>query len=189
VGSKSLQTLLGAPFSNAYGGLVMRTSSPRLGIPSYTLAALGAVAFFATTAKAADLIPQTLPPLTVPVDTWTGFSFAAGGGVGIFNANVNTFAKRKDTVEQCPEGFVEETGTCGEANLGWAPNETFSNSQNLNINDLGDEGGFGTIQAAYDLQVGSNWVLGAFVDADLFGGMDANAKQVSKSSNDSLTSL
>jgi opacity protein-like surface antigen len=32
--------------------------------------------------------------------------------------------------------------------------------------------------------VGSNWVLGAFVDADLYGGMDANAKQVSTSAND-----
>ena len=36
------------PFSVAYGGLVMRTSCPCFGIPSYTLAALGAVGLFGT---------------------------------------------------------------------------------------------------------------------------------------------
>ena len=158
----------------------MRTSSPRFGIPSYTLAALGAVALFGTAAQAADLGPQPLPPLAVPVDTWTGFSFAAGGGIGIFNANVNTFASRDDTVELCTQPIVNSGIECGVA---WTLNETFSNLQDFSIDDLGDEGGFGTIQAAYDFQVGSNWVLGAFVDADLYGGMDASAKQTSGSAN------
>ena len=160
----------------------MRTSSPCFGIPSYTLAALGAVALFGTTAQAADLGPQPLPPLTVPVDTWTGLSFGIGGGIGIFNASVDTFAKRKDTIEQCT--VIDEINSVIVCDVPWELNETFRNFQDSSINDLGDEGGFGTIQAAYDLQVGSNWVLGAFVDADLYGGMDANAKQFSKSRND-----
>lgn len=162
----------------------MRTLRPCFRIPSYTLAALGAAALFGTTAQAADL--NNLPPLTVPVESWTGFSFAVGGGVGIFNTNVNTSAKRKDTLEQCPEGFDSTLGTCGELNADWVLNETFSNSQNLNVNDLGDDGGFGTIELAYDRQFGPNWVLGVWANADLYGGMDATAKQQSTSDNDHI---
>jgi outer membrane immunogenic protein len=159
----------------------MRTSSHRrFIIPSYTLAALATV-LVGTSAQAADLGPQPLPPLAVPVETWTGFSVAVGGGIGIFNANVNTFASRDDSIEQCPIAEQNAEIVCDAA--GWALNETFSNFQDLSIDDLGDEGGFGTIQAAYDFQVGSQWVLGVFVDADLYGGMHATSKQQTTSAN------
>jgi outer membrane immunogenic protein len=141
-------------------------------------AASGAAIFFETSVQAADLAPYTLPPLTV--ENWTGFSLGVGGGVGIFNANVNSFARRTDSVEQCTD-FDEQSLVCGEG--GWQLNETLQNFQTLNIDDLGDEGGFGTIQAAYDLQVGTSWVLGVFVDADLYGGMSASSTQRSASAN------
>jgi len=160
----------------------MRTSSPRFIIPSYTLAALATV-LVGTSAQAADLGPQPLPPLTVPVETWTGFSVAVGGGIGIFNANVNTFASRDDSIEQCTSIASQNAEIVCNDPPGWALNETFSNFQDLSIDDLGDEGGFGTIQAAYDFQVGSQWVLGVFVDADLYGGMHATSKQQTTSAN------
>jgi outer membrane immunogenic protein len=144
------------------------------------VAALAAAVFLGTKVQAADLGPNHLPPLTVPVENWTGFSFAVGGGIGIFNANVNTFAGRHDTIELCAQPIVNSGIACGVA---WTLNETFSNFQDLSIDDLGDEGGFGTIQVAYDLQLGSQWVIGAWADADFYGGMDAEATQTSGSAN------
>jgi hypothetical protein len=123
----------------------MRTPSSCFGIPSYIVAALGAVALLGTSAHAADLGPQPLSALTVPVDTWTGFSFAAGGGIGIFNANVNSFAKRNDRLEQCAPAntdIVNGVILCPDpANDLWVLNESFTNTQDLTISSLGDEGG------------------------------------------------
>jgi outer membrane immunogenic protein len=164
----------------------MRPSSPCLAIPSYTLAALGAVALFATTAKAADLIPETLPPLTAPVDTWTGFSFAAGGGLGILTADVNARASRDDTFGFCTPPTGGALPDCGVFDLLNPADNTFiSQSHQLNVQDLSDDGLFGTIQAAYDWQFGSRWVGGLFVDADLYD-LDAHAKQRSSVSTNNV---
>ncbi len=146
------------------------------------VAALAAAVFLGTKVQAADLGPSPLPPLTVPVENWTGFSFAVGGGIGIFNANVNTFATRDDTVEQCAS-IASQNAVIVCNPPGFVLNETFSNFQDLSIDDLGDEGGFGTIQIAYDRQLGSQWVIGVWADADLYGGMDAEATQRSGSAN------
>jgi outer membrane immunogenic protein len=159
----------------------MRTSSPCFGIPSYTLAALGAVALFGTTAQAADLGPQPLPPLTVPVDTWTGFSFAVGGGLGILTADVNARASRDDTFGRCP-GFP---GPCDFDPSLLEPPTTISPSHQLNVQDFSDDGLFGTVQLAYDYQFASRWVGGLFVDADLYD-VDAHARQTSSVSSDGL---
>jgi opacity protein-like surface antigen len=165
----------------------MRTSSPCLVIPSYTLAALGAVALFATTAKAADLIPETLPPLTAPVDTWTGFSFAAGGGLGFLTADVNARASRDDTFGFCtdaPDGGPD----CPAFTPFSDPAAFISQSHQLNVQDLSDDGLFGTIQLAYDYQFASRWVGGLFVDADLYD-IDAHAKQTSSVSSSQVDFL
>jgi len=151
----------------------MRTPSPCFRIPSYTLAALGAVALFGTTAQAADLGPSYLPPLTVPVDTWTGFSFAAGGGLGILTADVNGRASRDDRF--CVEDGGNGNGECLPSFVP-DPNVFISQSHQLNVQDLSGDGIFGTIQAAYDWQFAPRWVGGLFVDADLYD-IDGHAKQ------------
>src|SRR5262245_50780307 len=87
----------------------MRTSRPCLGIiPSYTLAALGAVALFGTTAQAADLVPTALPPLTT--ETWTGFSVGVGGGVAFMNADLNSKVSRTNEVGECNGIITLSTG-------------------------------------------------------------------------------
>jgi opacity protein-like surface antigen len=160
----------------------MRTSNLRFRIPSYTIAALGPVALFGTVAQAADLGPQPLPALTVPVDTWTGFSFALGGGLGILTADVNARASRDDTFGTC-------SGTnpppCGVFTPIPGTGTFISQSHELNVHDLSDDGLFGTIQLAYDRQFGSRWVGGLFVDADLYD-IDADARQRSSLSTGNI---
>src|SRR5262245_11535563 len=165
----------------------MRTSSLCFGIPSYTLAALGAVALLASPAHATDLGPQPLPALTVPVDTWTGFSFALGGGLGILTADVNARASRDDTFGRCPNANATGGPDC-PGPLGFVPLDPsvfISQSHQLNVQDLSDEGIFGTIQAAYDWQFAPRWVGGLFVDADLYD-IDGHAKQTSSVSTSNL---
>jgi len=164
----------------------MRTSSPCFGIPSYTLAALGAVALFGTTAQAADLGPQPLPPLTVPVDTWTGFSFAAGGGLGILTADVNARASRFDEPGFCTPPVGGALPACEVFTPVPVASPIFiSQNHQLNVQDLSDEGPFGTIQLAYDYQFASRWVGGLFVDADLYD-IDAHARQRSSVSTNNI---
>jgi outer membrane immunogenic protein len=151
----------------------MRTSSPCFGIPSYILTVLGAVALSATLAKAADLLPETLPPLTAQAETWTGFSFAVGGGLGILAADLNARASRKDTFGECAGGAVAPP--CDFVPF-VDPEVFISQSDQLNVQDLSGDGLFGTIQLAYDRQFDSRWVGGLFVDADLYD-IDASAKQ------------
>jgi outer membrane immunogenic protein len=155
-------------------------------IPSYTLAALGAVALFATTAEAADLIPETLPPLTAPVDTWTGFSFAAGGGLGILTADVNARASRFDEPGFCTPPVGGALPACDVFTPVPVASPIFlSQNHQLNVQDLSDDGLFGTIQLAYDWQFGSRWVGGLFVDADLYD-IDAHARQRSSVSTNNI---
>jgi hypothetical protein len=115
----------------------MRNPGPDLIIQSYTLAAVGAVALFIPNASAADLGVTPLPPLTVSVENWTGISLAGGGGIGIFDANVNASATRQDDVQRCDGDFQNPNGTIG-CNGDWVSTETFLSSQDVNIADLGD---------------------------------------------------
>ena len=95
----------------------MRTSCPCFGIPSYTLAALGAVALFGTTAQAADLVPTALPPMTIPVETWTGFYI--GGNLGAaFDPNdlsIKDLSEEQDLTLK----FSNDTELIGGAQAGY----------------------------------------------------------------------
>jgi hypothetical protein len=125
------------------------------------LIALGAAAVFGTTAEAAGLMPTPLPPLVVPAESWTGFSVGVGGGAEFFNADVNAKASRTDTVGECETGPVPHPPNPTDAEIdaalvkaGCAPGtqtDLFSTKQSLtsNLNDLGETGGFFTVQGAY----------------------------------------
>src|SRR5262245_10357009 len=160
----------------------MRTSRPCFGIPSYTFAALGAVALFGTTAQAADLVPTALPPL--PAETWTGFSVGVGGGVAFLDANVNAKASRDDEIREECLPFVDLTP---QPPLPCSPAGTqidllsVKQSFTSNVDNLSDTGGFITVQGTYDYQFAPRWVVGAFVDAD-WSDLDAHARQTHKSS-------
>jgi hypothetical protein len=79
---------------------------------------------------------------------------------------------------------------CGVFNpLGGALGPIFiSQSHQLNVQDLSDDGLFGTIQLAYDWQFGTRWVGGLFVDADLYD-LEGHAKQRSSVSVSSVAAL
>jgi len=158
----------------------MRSSHPSFGIRFDTFTVLAAAVLLGTAAQAADLGPQPLPPLSAPVESWTGASLAVGGGIGILTANVKGNASRTDTFGDCfeqdPCDFVPFDGS----------DPTFiSQFHQLNVNDLSGDGIFGTIQAAYDWQVASQWVLGVFIDADLYD-INGHARQTSSVATDGL---
>ena len=72
----------------------------------------------------------------VPVQTWSGFYFGAGGGGGALNHNLG-------------------------ASLDLAPD-----SAAADLMGIGGMGGFGTVQVGYDRQLGRNFVAGVFFDYD-----------------------
>jgi outer membrane immunogenic protein len=99
-------------------------------------------------AMAAD-IAEPLPPEA----DWTGFHIGVGGGFGA--ALHDGFL------------FVEgDAATTDEDN-----SEPFSNF--LEFDDLGDEGWLGTVEAGFDFQVGTNFVIGVFGDYT-FTNFDSN---------------
>jgi outer membrane immunogenic protein len=139
-------------------------------------AAFGAAAFFGTAAHAADLGPQPLPI----VESWTGFSFGVGGGVGFLDADVSAKGSRTDTFGSCGAVIVPSplsTPPCPDK----TPFFDLNQSVTSNLDDLGDTGGFFTVQAAYDYQFAQRWVAGVFVDAD-WSDISAQAKQTFTSS-------
>jgi outer membrane immunogenic protein len=146
----------------------MRTSA-RI-ITAQALIAVAAHCAVPGSARAGDLgSAYTVPPIST-TETWSGFSLGVGGGVGFLNADVSSKASRTDNVTACSG----DPATC----LGYVSiNQTYTS----NIDGLGDTGGFFTVQAAYDYQFASEWVLGAFVDAD-WSDVSANAKQTGASS-------
>jgi len=116
---------------------------------------------------------ETWTPNPIPsTETWTGFSLGVGGGVAFLNADVSSKASRTDNVTACQD--PADPATCQDF---FSINQTNTS----NIDGLGDTGGFFTVQAAYDYQFASEWVLGAFVDAD-WSDVSANAKQAGASS-------
>ena len=160
----------------------MRTR-PGFWIRFHTFTALAAAAaLFGTTAQAADLGPEYLPPLTEPVASWTGFSFAVGGGLGILTANVKGNAARTDTFGECLD---DEPDPCEFVPFNDNEPTFISQFHQLNVNDLSGDGIFGTIQAAYDWQVTPQWVFGVFIDADLYD-LDGDARQTSSVVTDGL---
>jgi outer membrane immunogenic protein len=111
----------------------------------------GSLVGLASAASAADMpVPKALPP-PPPVYNWTGCYVAAGGGYGMFNQN-------RDLVSE----FINASAGTAVAYANGAPpgtvlvaNETF-----------GGRGWLATAQLGCDVQVGGNWVIGAFVDGD-----------------------
>jgi outer membrane immunogenic protein len=134
----------------------------------YLVSIFGTWALFATVAQAADNGPYASP---APVEDWTGFSVSVGGGVGFLNADVNAKASRTDEIG-CSTGSVD----CPLGALLREIDQTYSSS----LSDLGDTGGFFTVQGAYDYQFAPRWVAGAFVDAD-WSGINGDAKQTENS--------
>ena len=70
----------------------MRISRPSFGPCLRTIAFAGAVALFAAAAHAAVLEPQLASPLTTPLESLTGVSFAAGDGIDVLTAHVKALA-------------------------------------------------------------------------------------------------
>jgi opacity protein-like surface antigen len=154
-------------------GAIMANSSRNVLLRTVAAGAIASCAM-AGTAVAADLYAP------VPVETWTGFSIGGGGGIGIFNVPVRGSADRvllqicsepecEDDLQNNPEQFLQINGTI------YTIIATLT-ALTFNIDDLGDEGFFGTAQAAYDKQINDRLVLGFFVDADFFSDMKAKAQ-------------
>ena len=149
----------------------MRT--PARIITAQALIAVAALCALTVSARAGDLgSTYTVPPQIPSTETWTGFSLGVGGGVAFLNADVSSKASRTDNVTACQD--PADPATCQDF---FSINQTYTS----NIDGLGDTGGFFTVQAAYDYQFASEWVLGAFVDAD-WSDVSANAKQTGASS-------
>jgi len=160
----------------------MRNSNPIFGIRFHTFTVLTAAVLLGTAAQAADLGVQPLPPLSAPVESWTGASLAVGGGIGILTANVKGDASRTDTFGDCLEDVQDP---CDFVPFDGLDPTFISQFHQLNVNDLDGDGIFGTIQAAYDWQVASQWVLGVFIDADLYD-INGRARQTSTVATDGL---
>jgi outer membrane immunogenic protein len=145
-------------------------------------AALAGTTAFGTAAQAADLLPQALPPLSAPAESWTGASLAVGGGVGFMTAKVKGNASRTDTFGECLDNVQDP---CDFVPFDGEDATFISQFYQLNVSDLSADGIFGTIQAAYDWQVAPQWVLGVFIDADLYD-LNGHAKQTSSVATDGL---
>jgi len=102
-----------------------------------------------------------------PVSTysWTGFSIGVGGGGAIMNADVNATGTRNGEIGFC------DPDDCGPT---FFPLVGLVQTQDFDLNDSGDAGFFGTIQLAYDHQVSSRWVIGAFIDFDWGSNVEAS---------------
>lgn len=101
--------------------------------------------------------PETDPfPCCTHASEWTGFSVGVGGGVAFLDAELSGSASRDDTIDV----------------LGLVDLATLSQSNNFDTS-FGDTGYFGTVQLAYDQQVGYRWVAGAFIDADFSSDLEA----------------
>ena len=146
-------------------GAAMKTSK----LYRCLVSTVGASAFLATVAQAADVGPYNSP---TPVETWTGFSVGVGGGIGFLNSDVNAKASRTDGVG-CAAGAVD----CPPGTVLRGIDQNYSSS----FSDLGGTGGFFTVQGAYDYQFAPRWVVGAFVDADWLN-VSGHAKQAEDSS-------
>lgn len=133
--------------------------------------ALGASAV-STAAQAADMGPYSSP---AQVETWTGFSVGAGGGLGFLNSDVNAKASRTDSV-----GCATGSADCPQGAILREIDQDYSSS----FSELGGTGGFFTVQGAYDYQFAPRWVVGAFVDGD-WSNVSGHAKQT----EDSLVSF
>ena len=132
-------------------------------------AALAAIGTFAVIGHARAADPGHAAPARV--ETWTGFSAGIGGGVGTLNADMKSQAARTDTIGLC---LID----CDVLSFDLLDiNQNYASS----LSDLGDTGGFFTVQGAYDYQFASRWVAGGFVDAD-WSNIGGHSKQSSSSS-------
>jgi outer membrane immunogenic protein len=99
---------------------------------------------------AADMAVKTRP-LPPPVYNWTGCYVAAGGGYGLFNTDRDVVSVFPSAADGDNVAFAFST-PAGAVITG---KETF-----------GGRGWLATAQFGCDYQIGSDWVIGAFVDAD-----------------------
>jgi len=107
-------------------------------------ATLAAVLGFGGAASAADVYSAGgYKDAPVAVNTWTGFYIGVGGGYGSDNHDLK---------------LTEEFGRKSNA---------------AELDGLGGEGGFGTVEGGYDYQIGSKFVIGVFVSYD-FADIETN---------------
>ena len=122
----------------------------------------------ATPLFAADLVAEE--PVA-PVVDWTGFHLGAGVGGNFMLADIDAYANAS---------HVECEGICGiavaalrEIPIG-ADYSLFVEGEDHS--DLGDAGLFGTVEAGFDFQLGSNFVLGIVGNFDFGQGLKAKSE-------------
>jgi outer membrane immunogenic protein len=112
----------------------------------FFLAIAAVTALIGTPAVAAAPKKKPTDPPPAPVFSWTGFYVGANGGYG-WNDPTVTFT---------PNDPIAFSDTCGSVFSGICPPPT----------SFGIHGGFGGLQAGYNLQFSSQWVAGVETDFD-----------------------
>jgi outer membrane immunogenic protein len=105
-------------------------------------------------AQAADLSHVSMKdaPVYAPVNSWTGFYIGAGGGLGATNQDL-----------KASEAWNKPVLVLESAQLS---NNKPANGKSAELNGVGGEGGFATIQVGYDRQLDQHFVAGVFFDYD-----------------------
>jgi outer membrane immunogenic protein len=107
-------------------------------------------------AQATDLSHVSMKdaPAYAPVNSWTGFYIGLGGGLGAVNHDLKASASSTYYDRKEKANYTDTLGA--------------------ELNGIGGEGGFGTVQVGYDRQLDQHFVAGVFFDYD-FASIESKA--------------